>query len=110
MQDPSLASRILQIAERFVFEARQGCEAYLVIGVRPAAEDEPIPVRWDIVRRGELAQAARQHFERALFELRCRTCGITFELMEGAVACPACGGVLVEVVGARARCPDGAYE
>lgn len=103
MTDPSLAQRIFEIAMRYASEAQaqRGGGAYLVIGVRRDAQGEKAQIDWDVVCRGALAEAARQHFERALLMLKCCTCGSIFELTESAPVCPACGSVSVAIIEAE---------
>ncbi len=106
MHDLSLTERIVQIAMRVASDAQtqQDTDLYLVIGVRCPSKGETIQIRWDIVRRGPLAEEARRRFDQARLRLKCIECGNTFDLMESTPICPVCGGVSVSVVEPEGHC------
>jgi len=72
--------------------ARRVTDLYLVIGQLSTYVDDSVQFYWDFVSQGTEAEGARLHFRRVPASFTCQTCGRVYELADGQLTCPGCGG------------------
>ena len=74
---------------------------HLVVGQLTGLVDDSIQFYFDMLSPGTLAAGARLNIKRIPAQLRCRSCGQEFALLDKRWACPHCSSVGGDVVRGR---------
>jgi hydrogenase nickel incorporation protein HypA/HybF len=102
MHELAVTQNILEIALRHAqaADAAQITRIHLVVGQLSSIVDDSVQFYWQAIARDTIAETARLTFERRPARLRCRTCGVQFELGDQpAFVCPDCASLDVTVEG-----------
>jgi len=97
----AVTQSILEIALRHAGQAgaQRICGLYLVIGQLSSIVDDSVAFYWDMISKDTIAQGAALHFRRVPVEMLCLDCDHRYQPDKEELACPACGGRHVRVVG-----------
>ncbi|MDW8327833.1 MAG: hydrogenase maturation nickel metallochaperone HypA [Anaerolineales bacterium] len=100
MHELAVTQSVLEIALRHAAPAGavRITDVYLVIGQLSSIVDDSVQFYWDAISENTAAQGARLHFRRVPAELRCWDCNHRYSPNGEDLACPACGGLRVQVV------------
>lgn len=100
MHELAITESVLKTAVEHARAARAGriTDVHLVIGQLSSFIDDSVNFYWDILTEGTLAEGAVLHFRRVPAELECLTCEAHYGLTGEDLACPACGGIKINVL------------
>ncbi|MFZ3070897.1 MAG: hydrogenase maturation nickel metallochaperone HypA [Anaerolineaceae bacterium] len=100
MHELSVTENILQIANEAAqsHSAQKVTDIFITIGRLSSIVDDCIQFYWDHISQGSLSEGAVLHFNRIPARLRCKTCGVEFELKDELFPCPACQSIQLEVI------------
>lgn len=99
MHELAVTESLLEIALRHGRSAgaRRVTDLYLVIGQLSTYVDDSVQFYWDFVSQGTEAEGARLHFRRVAASFTCQDCGRVYELGDGQLTCPECGGSQIQL-------------
>jgi len=100
MHELAVTESILEIATQAAEEhnATKVTDIYLTLGQLSSIVDESVQFYWDAISQGTLAEGAQLHFTYMAARLRCKDCGMEFDLSEELTPCPACQSIALEII------------
>jgi len=100
MHELSVTEEILRLAEKIAAEeqAVKVTDIYLEIGRLSGIIDESVTFYWDSLKKGTLCEDAILHFEALPARMRCKECGMEYELEHDLVPCPACKSMDIRII------------
>ncbi len=81
------------------YRASRVTGVYLRLGELSGITADSVQFYWDHMSEGTICAGAALHFVRAPATVHCLDCGHTVSLDPGLEACPACGGLRLQVTG-----------